>query len=117
MTEPHDRPTAAELVAAVREFLADEVMPALEGRKRFHTRVAVNVLGTVERELALGPGQAARHVAALDAVGVVDEAELAAGIRSGRFDDRLDEVALVVRETVRDKLAVANPAYLEGPRP
>ena len=46
-----DRPTAAELVAAVREFLERDVMAATEGRVQFHTRVAVNVLGMVEREL------------------------------------------------------------------
>ncbi len=38
-----DRPSTAELVAAVREFLERDVMPATEGRVQFHTRVAVNV--------------------------------------------------------------------------
>ena len=42
---------AAELVAAVREFLERDVMAATEGRVQFHTRVAVNVLSMVEREL------------------------------------------------------------------
>ncbi|MDQ1374233.1 MAG: hypothetical protein QOJ09_1571, partial [Actinomycetota bacterium] len=61
MTAPHDIPTAAQLVEAVREFLERDVMAATEGRVQFHTRVAVNVLGMVERELALGPAQAAEH--------------------------------------------------------
>src|ERR1700710_276850 len=51
-----DRPTAAELVTAVREFLERDVMAATEGRVQFHTRVAVNVLNTVARELELGDG-------------------------------------------------------------
>ena len=51
----HGVPTTAELVAAVREFLSDDVMPATEGRLQFHARVAANVLAQVERELALGP--------------------------------------------------------------
>ena len=49
-----DRPTAAELVTAVREFLERDVMAATEGRVQFHTRVAVNVLGD------RGPGARAR---------------------------------------------------------
>jgi DNA-binding response OmpR family regulator len=50
-----DRPDTAELVAAVREFLERDVMAATEGRVQFHTRVAVNALNVVERELRLGP--------------------------------------------------------------
>ena len=51
-----DRPTAAELVTAVREFLERDVMAATEGRVQFHARVAVNVLNIVARELELGDG-------------------------------------------------------------
>jgi hypothetical protein len=50
-----DRPTAAELVGAVREFLERDVMAATDGRVQFHTRVAINALGMVERELVDGP--------------------------------------------------------------
>ena len=113
MTAPHDRPTAQELVEAVREFLEADVMPAVDGRVRFHTRVAVNVLAMVARELEVGGGQAEVHAAALARLGVADETELAAAIRDGRLDDRADEVRTLVRETVRAKLEVANPGYLE----
>ena len=112
MTEPHDIPTAAELVEAVREFLERDVLPAVEGRVQFHTRVAMNVLGMVEREIALGAAQAEAHAAGLAALGVSSEEELAARIRSGEADDRLDEIGRFVRETVRAKLDVANPKYL-----
>ena len=44
---PHDAPSAAELVEAVREWLERDVMAATEGRLRFHARVAVNVLSIV----------------------------------------------------------------------
>ncbi|MBV8986366.1 MAG: hypothetical protein JO248_18195 [Acidimicrobiia bacterium] len=112
MTEPHDVPTAAQLVEAVREFLERDVMDATDGRVRFHTRVAVNALYMVQRELEAGPAQAAAHRAALDRLGVADEAALAAAIRNGDFDDRRDEVLEVLRATVRAKLEVANPRYL-----
>ncbi|MDQ1521075.1 MAG: hypothetical protein QOI55_2148 [Actinomycetota bacterium] len=113
-----DRPTAAELVAAVRAFLEDDVMPAVDGRVAFHTRVAVNALGIVERELELGPeldaGERARAAALLGHDGEPRslEAELARAIRHGdlTFDDRA--VVEHVRATVRDKLRIANPKYV-----
>ncbi|MEY2453494.1 MAG: hypothetical protein QOD92_3068 [Acidimicrobiaceae bacterium] len=114
MSEPHDRPTAEELVEAVREFLERDVMAATEGRVQFHTRVAVNVLGMVQRELEVGPAQAAAHRARLDALGFADEAALASAIRAGDVDDRYDEIKTAVAATVRDKLTVANPKYLES---
>jgi aminoglycoside phosphotransferase (APT) family kinase protein len=51
---PHGRPTASELLDAVREFLTGQVMPATTGQLAFHARVAANVLGIVARELELG---------------------------------------------------------------
>jgi hypothetical protein len=47
-----DRPTAVELLTSVREFIEQDVLPGLEGRKRFHALVSVNVLAIVARELA-----------------------------------------------------------------
>ena len=114
MSEPHDVPTVAELVEAVREFVESDVMEATEGRVRFHARVAVNVLRMVERELTLGEAQASVHREALAGLGVADEAELAAAIRAGTLDDRRAEVVEVLRQTVRAKLEVANPRYLEA---
>jgi aminoglycoside phosphotransferase (APT) family kinase protein len=51
---PHGRPTASELLEAVREFLTGQVMPASTGQLAFHARVAANALGIVARELELG---------------------------------------------------------------
>jgi aminoglycoside phosphotransferase (APT) family kinase protein len=110
---PHDRPTAAELVEAVREYLERDVMSGTEGRLQFHARVAVNALGMVERELALGPAMSEAHAARLAYLGVADEAGLASAIRSGSMDDRYDDVVAAVGDTVRDKLRVANPKYLD----
>jgi hypothetical protein len=109
---PHDRPTAAETVEALREFLENDVMTATEGRVQFHTRVAINSLRQLERELALGPAQAAAHAERLAALGYADDASLATAIRAGECDDRWDEVVATVHASVLDKLAVANPAYI-----
>jgi aminoglycoside phosphotransferase (APT) family kinase protein len=51
---PHGRPTASELLDAVRGFLTDQVMRETAGQLAFHARVAANVLGIVARELELG---------------------------------------------------------------
>jgi hypothetical protein len=110
----HDEPSMAALLEAVREYLLGEVLPATEGRLSFHARVAANVLGMVERELALGAGQEAAHRADLERLGVASEAELAAAIRAGELDGRLAEVVAMVRRTVAAKLAVAHPGYDAG---
>ncbi|GIU89378.1 MAG: hypothetical protein KatS3mg010_0477 [Acidimicrobiia bacterium] len=113
-----DRPTAAELVTAVREWIEREVMPSAEGRVAFHARVAANALGIVERELTLdaaltdGQRERARSLVDGDGTAVDLERELAARIRDGSLDDRIDEVRAHVRRTVREKLLVANPGYL-----
>jgi len=116
-----DRPTASELVTAVREFLEHDVLAATEGRVQFHTRVAVNVLNIVARELdhadVLARGERRRAASLLGHDGDVDalERELATAIRSGTLDDRLPDVRAHVRATVREKLLIANPAYLPTP--
>jgi hypothetical protein len=88
-------PTTAELVAAVREFLSEEVLPATEGALQFHARVAANVLAQVERELSLGPPSDP------DA-----DAELCAAIRNG------EDVYDPVRASVVRKLRISNPRHL-----
>ena len=112
MPAPHDMPSAAQLVEAVREWLERDVMAATEGRLQFNTRVAVNVLAMVERELQVGPAQAAAHAERLAQLGVADDAELAARIRAGGMDG--PEVREAVWAGVQDKVAVANPKYLNG---
>ncbi len=107
-----DRPTAAELVDAVRDFLELDVVPTTSGRVSFHARVAMNVLAQVGRELTIGPGLDAAHADRLASLGVSTDSELAAAIASGALDDRYDEVASALRAAVRDKLAIANPRYL-----
>ena len=107
-----DRPTAAELVEAVREYLEHDVLPSTEGRISCHARVAMNVLAQIERELTIGPELDAAHSARLAVLGAASDEELAIAIRSGALDDRYDEVAAALRAAVRDKLAIANPRYL-----
>jgi hypothetical protein len=106
----HGRPTAAELVAAVAEFLETEVREATGPDRRladvaavnFHARVAANVLRTVERELL-------DDRPAPDLLGFADEADLAAAIRRGDLDER--DLLPTLKSVVLHKLAVSHPGY------
>jgi len=129
-----DRPTMGELLEAVRGFLEAEVVPALDGRKRFHALVAANVLSIVGREVASEDADLAaewRRLATLlgrdasvppprlDALrAAVREANqaLAERIRRGDADAGpfRDAVRAHVRATVREKLRVANPRLAGG---
>lgn len=110
-TAPFGRPTAAELVEAVREYL-DGVMERSDGGAGFEARVARNASGIAERELRLGPALAAAHAARLAGLGFADDAALAAALRSGSLDGDWESVAPALAAAARDQLMVANPAYL-----
>jgi aminoglycoside phosphotransferase (APT) family kinase protein len=105
----HGRPTAVELLDAVREFLEQDVSEATTGRVRFHTRVATRVVAMVARELQLGPAQQARYREGLARFGVTTEPDLARAVRRGELDDRIDELAAFLATSVADKLVVAHP--------
>jgi hypothetical protein len=126
-----DRPDARELLEAVRAFLHEQVVPALEGTRQFHARVAANVLAIVGRELAGGDRALREEWRSLsvlldrpatappvggaelaDAVRALNEA-LATRIRDGEADagSFRDAVVHHLRETANARLAIANPKY------
>jgi hypothetical protein len=105
----YGRPLAAELVAAVAEFLETDVRAETRGQVNFHARVAANALRIVEREL-LDEGDE-ECGAALAGLGVADEEQLAAAIRAGELDGRAADVTACLRTLVRRRLAVAHPGY------
>ena len=111
MSSLYGRPTAAELVAAVADFLDSDVREATDGQVSFHARVAANVLRTVERELL--DRTAGEVTVALDHLGFTDETQLAAAIRAGDLDGRAGEVLPCLRTLVRHRLTIAHPGYDE----
>jgi lactate dehydrogenase-like 2-hydroxyacid dehydrogenase len=110
MTSAHGRPTAAELVAAVAEFLATDVRESTAGQVNFHSRVAANALHMVEREL-LAEAADDGVTDALARAGYDDEAALAAAIRAGEVDGAGDRVQSALRALVGRRLAAAHPGY------
>lgn len=115
-----DKPTAIELLEAVREFLERDMLPEMKGGRAFHTRVAINVLGIVCRELRDAPAfDATEHEELRQLLGhdgtLPDLVrELAERIRSGSLDDKRGEVMAHVRKVVEAKLRIANPGYLDA---
>jgi hypothetical protein len=105
-------PSAAQLADAVEGFLRDEVMPALDGRLQFQALVAANVMAILGRELADGPALRAAHAERLASLGVSDDAELVAAIRSGDMEGRMAEVLRTLRPSVEGALSIANPKHL-----
>lgn len=116
MTAGGRRPTAAELVAAVTEFLdtafADrDGQAATDGQVRFHARVAANALRIVERELR--DTSAGVTTAALAELGFADEQTLAAAIRAGDLDDRAEALTACLYTLVEHRLAIDHPGYAQ----
>jgi Domain of unknown function (DUF6285) len=66
----------------------------------------------VERELLDDPPTDVTD--ALAGLGVADETQLAAAIRSGDLDDRAGDVLSALRALVRRRLDVAHPGYADG---
>jgi hypothetical protein len=114
---PSNRPTRDELLEAVAEFLEKRVIPRLDKHTAFHTRVAVNVLNTVRRELELGPGLDAEEHGRLENLigreGSLDElnAELCRRIRFGEMDHGNRELMEHLLLTTMGKVSVDQPSY------
>jgi hypothetical protein len=112
MTAPHDRPTTAELLESVREWMERDVMPNVSPSVQFHTRVAMNVLSIVEREIQVGKDQLDRYQLVMQSLGFESDAQLAASIREGHHDEGLLQLLEALRPVIEDKVRVANPRYL-----
>jgi alcohol dehydrogenase class IV len=127
-----DRPTSIELLEAAADFVAREIVPAIEGARQFQARVVANVMRIVAREiqqedpavrvevkaLARLLGRDAPHLHSLDDLRKASASmgeELSARIRAGDADSGSwrAEVLSVARQSVEDKLRIANPRYLE----
>jgi hypothetical protein len=114
---PRSLPDAATLLNAAAKYLEDELLPTLADYHRFQTRVTINVLNLVRRELDLYDAQAAAERKRLAAIlgydASVEElnADLARRIRNGAL--ALDDPALRshIRQSLADALAINNPRW------
>src|SRR5579863_4101016 len=115
---PQSLPDAPTLIGAAVKYLEDELLPALDGYHRFKTRVTVNVLNMIRRELELRAAQAADERTRLAAIlghdGDLDalSLELSQRIRSGAIDLNDPALRAHLRQSVADALAINNPKWI-----
>jgi hypothetical protein len=128
----HDRPSADELLKAVELLLDEQLVPSLDGARKYNARVAANVIRIVRRELQLGERQIDAEWRGLDVLlGPMERPpslevaraallrrneQLCERIRAGDADEG-EWRALVlahVRDTVHAKLKVSDPGWLGG---
>ena len=123
-----DIPDKSTLLAAVRRFLKADLAAVIpDPALRFRVLIAANLLGVVERELAL---EGAHHTAEVERLSALCEdtalqdlltldgdderrAGLAATYERLLADEAVDEAALFahVKATLGEKLAVINPRF------
>ena len=115
---PGNRPTVSELVESVREMMEDLLLLKLVDKSRvYHTRVAVNVLKIVERELGQSTSFYELERESLqNLLGIQGELpdlndELVARINRGAFDRDNGELMAHFLRTVTAKVAIDNPEY------
>lgn len=112
-----DKPSAGELLQALKTFLSETAAPNLTGHAAFHARVAVNVVGILERELALWPQEAAQAHIRLKALTGQDgdlptlTRLLCQAVRDGRI--ALDDPGLEAHlwQVTRAKVNIDQPGY------
>lgn len=114
-----NRPTAAELIEAVTEFLETEVDAEVTTPDvKFRLRVARNVLDIVARECRSGVEHDQSEQNALQKLLGEESSDLSnlnealcEQLRRGDFDNRLDELLPVLTDITMDKLSIDNPRY------
>jgi hypothetical protein len=112
-----DRPTAADLLAAVQRFVGETAGPQLSGQAAFHARVAGNVLDILAREMALAPGFEQAELARLESLlgqsGAVSDLNrlLCDKISAGEMDLSTPGLKEHLIRTTMGKLAIDQPRY------
>jgi hypothetical protein len=111
------RPTTDELLEAVQEFLETKIIDVVDSHRAFHTRVAVNVLALVRRELRMGLHLAheehERLRSLLGTDGTIAELndDLCLRLRDTSIDYRDGELFRHLFETTMGQLSIDNPEY------
>lgn len=112
-----NRPTSLDLLEAVCEFLENKIIPKVDSYTAFHSRVAINTLGIVKREIELGGGLDAEEYKRLSRLlnqkGHLDELNslLCQKIRDGTIDYRDPDLIDHMKKTTLGKMSIDNPDY------
>jgi hypothetical protein len=98
-TATHYRPTAADLLHTVADFLS-AIAPKLDSGDRYTALVCGHILGMVEREFLCAPLEP------------LDEAGLAAAIRAGEHDGNWQATFDMILQRTVARVALAKPDHL-----
>jgi hypothetical protein len=121
-----DRPTAAELLEALGDFMRDRAENARDRWERFQFQVAANSLGIIKREIEMEDGFRRAEWEGLNRLLGTEEmpveqdaiakrlnernAQLSERIHRGEFDDEAEERLLPhLWETTLNKVRIASP--------
>jgi len=111
-------PDATILLEAAAKYLDEELAPTLSGYHRFQTRVTINVLNIVRRELELRSMQTQTERARLAALLGHDdemetlERELIERMRAGAISSSDPALRAHIRESLAAALAINNPKWI-----
>lgn len=115
-----DLPDIPELVRTANEFI-ERIVPKLDGQDRYHAMCTKFLLEIVERELSQWtPTLTTDDMRLMNFLG--DEtfangaetiAALSAAIRTGSFDQRMEELLPVLIKHVESKVEITKPSYLD----
>jgi hypothetical protein len=127
----YDKPSLAELLAAVQVHLEENVVPAVKENRKlyFQTLVAINLLKVSQRELEFVPDHLEAEWERVTALLDIDEpfpenldtarkklitynASLAEDIQRGRFDENPRSLIHHLKATTIEQLETANPKFL-----
>lgn len=111
-----DQQTAAgetgygELLTALDEWNANQVLPGLTGHDKFQSRVAGNALGIARRQAEWGPGYRDAAQARLAAIGY-DHRQLCTGLSKGEIAATDAAVWDHLRLSALERLSIDQPKY------
>ena len=103
-----DRPTALELLQAIRALLEEQILPSLSDlRLKYQTLIAINVLRMLEREVPEEEGRLRAELGALQEL--LDLPRTAPPADAALLRRRVLEANLELCERIRQGLADADP--------
>ncbi len=99
-----------ELLTALDEWNAKQVLPGLQGHDKFQSRVAGNALGIARRQVEWGPGFRDAARARLAAIGY-DHRQLCSGLSKGDIAITSAAVWDHLRLSALERLSIDQPKY------
>jgi len=117
----HNQPEAQNLLLTARRLLLDQLVPELEGSRKYEALMIANAMGIAARESVAGEENAGedqrqctdflkRHGSV--STHLVDEGEVAARLRNRQISGSEDDLYPLLLGLTERKLTISNPKFL-----